>query len=724
MNRLFSSIINIRSLLAAIGIIAIVVIGVVVPFRYTDAQSYACGDSFCMSNKTLCDAICLTTGGGTCSEVPSCTDSGIAQGKNNTNELFLGGTLGIIALIPTIFWYVALYILEILLSALLFISSYILDTLFVYNIILNPNNMPAVVAGWIIVRDVVNALFILLVLWVAITIIFDLEKYGGKSALVKIIVVALLINFSLALTGAVFGFANALAKPFRDAIAPGEGDVAAVIVNAVNFQNITNTIANSDFDKYAAELDAGKTNCGFGSLTDAATQANLDASYGLKGGCVLAKGAITLASVFANPNFIYGFNTVNFLWDDAVELAIINLFLFLIVITFAATAILLMARVIAMIFLGVLAPAAFFVSLVPVGKIRGLWTRWIEALFCWAFFLPLFYFLFWISLTILDTMTKANQVAIKSASFASNIMAIIPLIVFLGLLWTAMGLGKKLGCEGAKQAIDLGKAAGAIGLAVGAAVATGGLSAVGGAALKSGVAQKALTATRNVPIVGAATRPLREKTQKMMAEDKDKIRRRAGELERYGPTYLAGEYKNIKDGKEKTAYALALARQNKLTQLGSSDIQNALTISQQYGLREEVLKGVPHLATPQYVSGLPQNATNTDAITKVLKDIKDKWRIPESAYGKDSPHRDATAEAMLRVATPNDFNQIAQNNQELKSVLQEFINKKENTDRVKQAVNPQQWQDMIDYLSGTIAQSIGPKLGYVLPEHMNPTRTT
>ena len=76
---------------------------------------------------------------------------------------------------------------------------------------------------------------------------------------------------------------------------------------------------------------------------------------------------------------------------------------------------------------------------------------------------------------------------------------------------------------------------------------------------------------------------------------------------------------------------------------------------------------------------------------------------------------------MVRVATPEDYNKIAQNNQELKSVLQEFINKKENTDRVQRSMNPQQWEDFTEYLGGTIARGLGPRIGYTLPEHLKKT---
>src|SRR3989344_4255696 len=113
---------------------------------------------------------------------------------------------------------------------LLSIAGYVLNVAFQANIDLNPANMLVVQEGWKIVRDIANAFFILILLWIAFTIIFNFENLGRRKLLVRVIVVALLINFSLVMVTTVFGFANILAGVFAKQFA-GQ-DVAGIFIDA------------------------------------------------------------------------------------------------------------------------------------------------------------------------------------------------------------------------------------------------------------------------------------------------------------------------------------------------------------------------------------------------------------------------------------------------------------------------------------------------------------
>ena len=98
-----------------------------------------------------------------------------------------------------------LYVTQNVLVLIVGISGYLLDVAFKVNIDGSVANMPVVQEGWRISRDIANAFFILIMLWIAFTIIFSIEQYGGKRLLVRTIIVALLINFSLVFVSATFG---------------------------------------------------------------------------------------------------------------------------------------------------------------------------------------------------------------------------------------------------------------------------------------------------------------------------------------------------------------------------------------------------------------------------------------------------------------------------------------------------------------------------------------
>ncbi|MBI3671453.1 hypothetical protein HY249_01510, partial [Candidatus Azambacteria bacterium] len=70
-------------------------------------------------------------------------------------------------------------------------------------------NQEFIKAGWAITRDFANMFFILILLGVALSFIL-FPKYQLKSALPRLLVVALLINFSLPIAGVFLDAANIL----------------------------------------------------------------------------------------------------------------------------------------------------------------------------------------------------------------------------------------------------------------------------------------------------------------------------------------------------------------------------------------------------------------------------------------------------------------------------------------------------------------------------------
>lgn len=86
------------------------------------------------------------------------------------------------------------------------------------NFTINFTEIPAVVAGWTLIRDLANMLFIFYLLYVAIGMILQLSGINAKSAVTSIVIAALLVNFSMFFTGILIDASNILTGEFYTAI--------------------------------------------------------------------------------------------------------------------------------------------------------------------------------------------------------------------------------------------------------------------------------------------------------------------------------------------------------------------------------------------------------------------------------------------------------------------------------------------------------------------------
>lgn len=82
---------------------------------------------------------------------------------------------------------------------------------------------PAVKVGWVMVRDVANLFFVVILLVIAFATILGLESYAWKKTLVKLLIAAVLINFSNMIAQLVIDFAHVFTMTFVNAIAATAG---------------------------------------------------------------------------------------------------------------------------------------------------------------------------------------------------------------------------------------------------------------------------------------------------------------------------------------------------------------------------------------------------------------------------------------------------------------------------------------------------------------------
>ena len=99
-----------------------------------------------------------------------------------------------------------------------------------YNHFTDSAAPPAIHIGWGVVRDFSNMLFIIGLMIIAFGTILKIQSYHARNALVKLIIMAVLINFSKTITGVLIDFAQVVMMTFVDAFKD-----SAPIVMTVSF---------------------------------------------------------------------------------------------------------------------------------------------------------------------------------------------------------------------------------------------------------------------------------------------------------------------------------------------------------------------------------------------------------------------------------------------------------------------------------------------------------
>jgi hypothetical protein len=84
-------------------------------------------------------------------------------------------------------------------------------------------NVPTVINGWVIVRDICNMFFILFLLIIAFATILRVESYNAKKLLPKLLIMAVLINFSRTIFGLLIDFSQVMMLTFVSSFKDGGG---------------------------------------------------------------------------------------------------------------------------------------------------------------------------------------------------------------------------------------------------------------------------------------------------------------------------------------------------------------------------------------------------------------------------------------------------------------------------------------------------------------------
>lgn len=129
------------------------------------------------------------------------------------------------AAITSLLGWIAILITKVCGWILLTVIAAVVDIAQYNNFINNPQIKDA----WVIIRDLCNMFFILILLIIAFATILRIENYNVKKLLPKLLIMAILINFSRTICGLFIDFSQVIMLTFVNAFADGKGNFVSLL---------------------------------------------------------------------------------------------------------------------------------------------------------------------------------------------------------------------------------------------------------------------------------------------------------------------------------------------------------------------------------------------------------------------------------------------------------------------------------------------------------------
>ncbi|OGG41267.1 hypothetical protein A3A21_03885 [Candidatus Jorgensenbacteria bacterium RIFCSPLOWO2_01_FULL_45_25b] len=283
--------------------------------------------------------------------------------------------------------------------------------------ILDAGSNQLILTGWGITRDLANLGFVLVMIVIAIgTILRSGSKYGAQALLPKLIAAAILVNFSLTISGVVLDFSHTMTRFF---FAPVAG-ISSPDGN-FRFQEVVETISGA-FNPQKLLGDPGEP-----------SPFDLEA-----------------------PNPGITDYAVGFLTQQLFSI----LFTYVAAFVLFALALMFLFRFIVLSFLLVLAPLTWLFWVVP--SLQGYFKEWWDKFLSWAFFAPASAFFIYLALLSVQKISSGSEKSADGFFQGNGPMALIigqgvKMVVLTGFLFGALVIAKRLGIAGAAGAIGLAK---------------------------------------------------------------------------------------------------------------------------------------------------------------------------------------------------------------------------------------------------------------------------
>ena len=286
---------------------------------------------------------------------------------------------------------------------------------------------------WTIFRDLGNILIIFSFLIIGIATILRITTYGMKELLARLIVIALLINFSLVAAQIVIDGGNIISLQIYDQLVGGRAECARTIeATATGFSNADNCLSGKliEYTKLTSIFNVGAENPAEGP------------------------------GAFPVETTALGF------WEIILAGAMGSILLLTTAFVFFAAGIMLILRVVILIILMIISPLAFAGAALPATEKYA--RMWWEMLFKQVFFVPLYLLMVVIAYRILADdgfreLVMGDGLPENAGDFAGAFKGyeaaagiFIYFIIAIGLMVAALLIAKNFGAIGAKTAVTMG----------------------------------------------------------------------------------------------------------------------------------------------------------------------------------------------------------------------------------------------------------------------------
>ena len=265
--------------------------------------------------------------------------------------------------------------------------------------------------------------FVLAIIIIAFATILRFQEYGAKKLLTRLIVMALLVNFSFVIAAGFINVSNAFTNFFLQTRIGGVSssfNLAGSITGAFNPQRllVAEETGGAIPPPLVIEDEAG----GFATVSTALL--------------------VSVAGLF--------FSTA---------------FLLILVITYGAMAIMFIIRYIALTFLIIISPIAWLLWAVP--KMSGQFDKWWSEFLKWVFFAPIMSFFIYLALVAADQLQFENMKILGGGGilgFSDIIRNLVmqgsQMVVLAGILLGGLMVANSMSIHGASGAMGLVKGAG------------------------------------------------------------------------------------------------------------------------------------------------------------------------------------------------------------------------------------------------------------------------
>ncbi len=387
------------------------------------------------------------------------------------------------------------YVVGMLASAIATFFAFILNVEFFFiDLILEVsknilNNNLTVENGFQASLSIANLGFAAILIVIAVATILRVQEYGIKKAFAKLIIAALLVNFSLVIVGPIIGTADSFTSYIIDKGFNGPDGLSIRIMGALNPQRFftpENEPGSGHLDKQAAN---------------------------------------ELKSVFAETAQSEGvFYVIVVLGFMTVALALTS-------VVVGAIGIMLLIRYVVLSILLIIMPLIWVLWVFPTT--RKYWSEWWSVFIKWTIFAPIMLFFLWVAAMAgvatepyVDAATKGDSykgiVQFITETFAHILKAGLQSAVVVGLIWGGLVVAQRLSIAGAGTAMAWAKKGGrfmGMGAARGARGIGRGMGRIATAPLRTERGQKITEQLQNkeaaegwiktlhsVPVVGRLTK--------------------------------------------------------------------------------------------------------------------------------------------------------------------------------------------------------------------------